>query len=171
MHTAATITADDVVTRAGEGRSIDLGGFGCRYLAAGDGFSLVEHPLAPGALGSPLHSHEHEDEYSYIVHGEVGIQVGDVIVYATAGDVVFKPRGVPHAFWNRADQPAKLLDLIVPGGFGEYFADVAAYLPPRLDAPDPVGLGAVAARYGVTMHLDSIADISAREHLPCPIHP
>jgi len=165
MYTTATIV------RAGDARTIDLGGLACRYLATGDGFALVEHPLAPGALGSPLHTHTHEDEYSYILEGEVGVQVGDEVHYATVGDVVFKPRNVPHAFWNRTDQPARLLDLIVPGGFAEYFAEIAECMPPRRSAPDPVALTAVADRYHVAMDPDSIATISIREQLPCPLAP
>jgi quercetin dioxygenase-like cupin family protein len=160
-----------IVTTADEQRFIDLGGFGCRYLATGPGFALVEHPLAPGALGSPMHSHSHEDEYSYVLEGEVGVQVGDDVFYATAGDVVFKPRNVPHAFWNRTDEPARLIDLIVPGAFAEYFAEIAEFLPPRQPMPDPEGLGAVAAAYGLTMQLESIAEISQRENLPCPVAP
>lgn len=33
---------------------------------SGGGFSLVEHPLPPRALGAPLHRHSGEDEYSYV---------------------------------------------------------------------------------------------------------
>ena len=33
-----------------------------RFMAAGEGFSLVEHPIAPRTLAAPMHVHEHEDE-------------------------------------------------------------------------------------------------------------
>jgi hypothetical protein len=34
--------------------------------------SLVEHPLQPRALGSPMHTHRNEDEYSVVLEGLVG---------------------------------------------------------------------------------------------------
>lgn len=43
----------------------------------GGAFSLVEHPLPPRALGAPLHTHRNEDEYSYVLEGRVGVQLGD----------------------------------------------------------------------------------------------
>jgi quercetin dioxygenase-like cupin family protein len=68
--------------------------------------SLVEHPLEPRALGSPVHTHRHEDEYSVMLEGRVGVQIGAQITEAGPGTVLVKPRGVPHAFWNPGDQPA-----------------------------------------------------------------
>src|SRR5687768_10539183 len=72
-----------------EGESVDMGGFGARFMAAGEGFALVEHPIAPRTLAAPMHTHRHEDEYTYVLEGEIGVQVGDEIRYATAGDLVF----------------------------------------------------------------------------------
>src|SRR5437762_2289895 len=31
-----------------------------------DAFAVVEHPMAPGILGSPIHTHSREDELSYV---------------------------------------------------------------------------------------------------------
>jgi mannose-6-phosphate isomerase-like protein (cupin superfamily) len=42
----------------------------------GGAFSLVEHPLPARALGAPLHTHRNEDEYSYVLEGRVGVQLG-----------------------------------------------------------------------------------------------
>ena len=137
-------------------------------MAAGEGFSLVEHPIAPRTLAAPMHVHEHEDEYSYVLEGEVGVQIGDEVLYAQAGDLVFKPRGVWHAFWNRTDEPARVLEIISPGGFERYFAELAPLLPPARLAPDFEGLAALQARYGLTMDMDTVATISEREGLPLP---
>jgi hypothetical protein len=50
-----------------DGASGYLGSIGFRSLVAGEesggGFTLVEHPMPPRALGSPLHRHNREDEY------------------------------------------------------------------------------------------------------------
>ena len=91
----------------------------------GGRFSVVEHPLAPRALGSPVHTHRNEDEYSVVLEGVVGAEVGGQVIEAGPGVVLVKPRGVPHAFWNPADEPARLLEIISPAGFEQYFADLA----------------------------------------------
>jgi quercetin dioxygenase-like cupin family protein len=151
-----------------DGEAVELGGLGVRFMTSGEGFSLVEHPIAPRTLAAPMHVHEHEDEYSYVLEGEVGVQIGDEVRYALPGDLVVKPRGIPHAFWNRTDEPARLLEIISPGGFEHYFAELAALLPPQREAPDFEGLAALQARYGLTMDMDTAATISAREGLTIP---
>lgn len=144
---------------------VNFQGLGCLFLQAGADVSFVEHDIAPRTLAAPLHVHRHEDEYSYVVEGEVGVQVGDEIRYAGPGELVSKPRGIWHAFWNRSDQPARLLEMIVPGGFEEYFREIAALLPPAREIPDFEAVGAAMARHGIEMDMDSIATISAREGL------
>src|SRR3954464_10979166 len=66
-----------------------LGSIGVRFLIdgheAGDGFSLVEHPMAPRALAAPLHLHTREDEYSFVLEGRMGALLGDEVVEAGAG--------------------------------------------------------------------------------------
>src|SRR6266571_8099109 len=64
-------------------------------------FALVEHPMAPGVLGSPMHTHSREDQLSYVVYGTVQAQVGDQVVTAGPRKLIWKPRGVPHACWNQ----------------------------------------------------------------------
>jgi quercetin dioxygenase-like cupin family protein len=80
-----------------DGTSADLGGLGVRFMIDGnetDGdFALVEHPLKPNALGAPLHRHANEDEYSYVLEGRMGAQLGEEDVYGDPGDLIFKHRG------------------------------------------------------------------------------
>src|SRR4051794_41365381 len=141
-----------------EGKYAQIGAMGVRFMIdpeQGGGFSLVEHPIAPRALAAPMHTHAHEDEYSYVLEGEVGVQVGDEVSVARPGDLVFKPRGVQHAFWNAGDTPARLLEIISPAPFSNYFAE----LEPLFEGPqgpDFAAIGALQARYGLTMDLDSI---------------
>ena len=76
-----------------DGKAGDLGSMGVRFMVAGaesgGGFSLVEHPMAPWALAAPLHRHSREDEYSFVLEGRMGADLGGEIVYAEAGDLVF----------------------------------------------------------------------------------
>lgn len=117
-----------------EGPSVTIGGrLGVRFMVgageSGGGFSLVEHPIAPRALAAPMHTHQREDEYSYVLEGEVGVQVGDEVTIGKPGDLVFKPRRIPHAFWNAGDAPARLLEIISPAGFEKYFEEIAPLVP------------------------------------------
>lgn len=56
-----------------DGNAGFLGSIGVRFMIdgseSGGGFSLVEHPMSPRALGAPLHRHAREDEYSYVIEG------------------------------------------------------------------------------------------------------
>src|SRR5688500_9799867 len=99
MHTAANHKLG-----AGEGARADFNGFGNRYLLRGEDtegrFAVVEHTIAPRTLAAPTHTHENEDEYSFVLAGRMGAQIGDEVLEAGPGDLVLKPRGIPHAFWN-----------------------------------------------------------------------
>src|SRR4051794_41461918 len=75
----------------------------------GGGFGLVEHDLPPKQLGSPIHTHEHEDEYSYVLAGRITAQIGDEVVEAGPGGLVGEPRGLPPALLNARDQPPPFL--------------------------------------------------------------
>src|SRR5947209_6614718 len=121
MHTPP----NRAVLRGNEGEFVRLASLGVRFMidgvTTGGTFSLVEHPLAARALGSPVHTHHNEDEYSYVLEGRFGVQLGDETLEAGPGELVFKPRGVPHAFWNAGDEDGRLLELISPAGFEDYF--------------------------------------------------
>src|ERR671918_268875 len=69
-----------------DGHYVQLPGVGVRFMVwgeeAGGGFSLVEHPIPPRTLCAPLHMHTKEDEYSYVLEGRMGAQLGDEVVYA-----------------------------------------------------------------------------------------
>ena len=150
-----------------QGQVVHLLALGVRFMLDGErtggAFSLVEHPLAPRALGSPLHTHHNEDEYSYVLEGRFGIQLGDEVLEAGPGDLVAKPRGVAHAFWNAGDAPARLLELISPAGFEHYFRELA----PLLAAPerDEAAIGEVVARYRLDIDFSTVPALAERHNL------
>jgi quercetin dioxygenase-like cupin family protein len=151
-----------------DGRSGDLAGLGVRFMAwgaqTGGGFALVEHPIAPRALAAPLHRHSREDEYSYVLEGRMGADLGGEVVLAQAGDLVFKPRGEWHTFWNAGDEPARILEIISPAGFERYFEEM---LDLR-EAPSPESVAPIAARYGLELDLAGIPALCERHGLRFP---
>lgn len=124
-------------------------------------FALLEHTIPPRGLAAPIHTHENEDEYSHILSGRMGAMVGDDVVEAGPGELVMKPRGIPHAFWNAGDEEVRLLELISPGGFDQYFADMAPLLNAS-GAPDFEALAEIQRRYRLAMDFDSIETLSER---------
>lgn len=157
--------------RPGAGEYVDFAGVGVRFLIdaarSGGSFSCVEHPIAPRTLGSPIHTHTHEDEYSFVLEGRVGLLLGDEVLEARAGDLVFKPRGEPHAFWNATDEPARFLEIISPAGFERYFAEAAAMFPDGGE-PDMEALTLLSERYGLKMEFDSAPRLVAEYGLQGP---
>src|ERR687896_2339118 len=112
-----------------DGKAGFLGSIGVRFMIDGaetdQGFSLVEHPLPPRALAAPLHRHTREDEYSFVLEGRMGALLGDEVLYAEVGDLVYKPRGQWHTFWNAIDAPTRILEIISPSGFELFFEELA----------------------------------------------
>lgn len=167
IHPETTDRPD--VVRADEAPEVRIMDFTARLLMEGrhsaGAAGLVEHRIGPRALAAPVHTHADEDEYTYVIEGELGFEVGNRSFTASAGDVVFKPRGLPHAMWNSTDEPARMLELIVPGGFESYFAELARIMPPHTEAPDVAALQQLAARYRLDMDISSIGRLSAEHGL------
>jgi mannose-6-phosphate isomerase-like protein (cupin superfamily) len=147
-----------------DGKSGFLGSIGVRFMIDGvdadDRFSLVEHPMSPRALAAPLHRHTREDEYSYIVKGRMGALLGDEVVYAEAGDLVYKPRNQWHTFWNAGDEPAYILEIISPAGFEDFFKELSDMGGVANASPEV--LGELNERYGLEMIPDSIPELVER---------
>src|SRR4051812_21416011 len=105
-----------------------LGSIGVRFMIDGaeadQRLSLVEHPMSPRALAAPLHKHNREDEYSYVLEGRMGALLGDDVIEAGPGDLVHKPRHQWHTFWNAGDEPCRILEIISPARFERFFAEL-----------------------------------------------
>jgi mannose-6-phosphate isomerase-like protein (cupin superfamily) len=141
-----------------------LGSIGVRFMIdgseSGGGFSLVEHPMSPRALGAPLHRHKNEDEYSYVTQGRVGAMLGEHVVEAGPGELIFKPRNQWHTFWNAGDTPARILEIISPAGFENYFAELVALGGSRIASAE--ALRALAQRYSLEVNPQSIPELLER---------
>ena len=98
----------------------------------------------------------------------MGALLGDDVVEAGPGDLVFKPRGQWHTFWNAGDEPCRILEIISPAGFERFFAELVALggvaTPPRV-------LGELCGRYALEMQPDSVPELISRFGLVFPGEP
>lgn len=85
----------------------------------GGAFSLWEAVQKPGSEPA-LHVHHTSDETFFILEGRMRFQVGDQVIDAGVGDVVFAPRGIPHTFRVKSDV-VRIMTLCTPSGFEEWF--------------------------------------------------
>jgi mannose-6-phosphate isomerase-like protein (cupin superfamily) len=107
----------------------------------GGAVSAVAITAAAGWGGTPLHHHAF-DEMFYVVEGRLTFQLGDEVVQAGPGTLVFAPGGVAHAVANVGEHAARYLLLCTPAGFERYFDRMAASAagvpaPPEADGPIP----------------------------------
>ena len=122
-----------------------------------DGRVCIIEQLAPPGSGSPLHVHTNEDEWFYVIDGELTFLVGGERIVARSGGFVYGPRGIPHIFQVTSEGPSRFLLVAEPGGFEAMVraAGVPATEPglPPSDSPPPDMelLGAAAAAQGIAI--------------------
>ncbi|HVA19314.1 MAG TPA: cupin domain-containing protein [Solirubrobacteraceae bacterium] len=168
MHTASTR-----VIGPADGKAGFLGSIGVRFMidgeSTGEGFALVEHPMSANALAAPLHRHTREDEYSYVLEGRMGALLGDDVLEAGPGDLVLKPRGEWHTFWNASDEPCRILEIIAPAGFERFFSELVDL--GGVTSADPEVLGALCERYALEMDPSSVPGLIERFGVRFPGEP
>lgn len=100
----------------------------------GGNLFVIEHAhLVKG--GPPLHLHIRQEEYFYVMEGEVLFQIGDSRKLLRAGDSILGPRGVPHTFSSVGETPGRMLITFAPAGKMEAFLRATAIPnPPVQDA-------------------------------------
>lgn len=156
-----------------EGKYVFNGTVGIRHILdrfqAEGRFSVLEHPMSPRALAAPLHRHHNEDEYSFIIEGRVGALLGDEVLYGGPADFNFKPRGQWHTFWNAGDEPARILEIISPAGFEQFFdelSDLGGIAKISTETLDQL-----CVRYELEMDVDSVPELCKRFGLKFPGEP
>jgi mannose-6-phosphate isomerase-like protein (cupin superfamily) len=159
----AATTSPKIVTPDGAAEGF-IGSIGVRFMIDGneadERFSLVEHPMSARALAAPLHRHTREDEYSFVLEGRMGALLGDEVVEAGPGDLVFKPRNQWHTFWNAGDEPCRILEIISPAGFERFFRELVDL--GGIAQATPEEFGELTARYGLEVQPETIADLLDR---------
>ena len=117
----------------------------------GGRFALLEQVC--GGMPPPMHIHDADDEAFYVLSGSVDLYVGDDVHRAEAGAFCLVPAGTTHSFVSTSPQPARLLLVVSPAGFEQFFAEVERRFPEAGGMPDPADagpvLGELAAAYGL----------------------
>jgi quercetin dioxygenase-like cupin family protein len=115
--------------------------------------AVIEH-LAPRGSGSPLHVHHREDEWFYVLEGELTFWVGGQVISAPAGSFVYGPREIPHTFAVSSDT-ARFLLVTEPAGFEHFMRALAEpatelVIPaPATEPPDVEAMTRLAVEYGI----------------------
>jgi quercetin dioxygenase-like cupin family protein len=130
-----------IVRAAGEGDKQSFAGGGLhtwKLLAedTGGAFFLFEDEMTEGKC-TPLHRHPEADETTYVLEGEILVQIDGVETHVGAGGMTFTPRGIPHAFLV-VSKTARLLAMQTPG-IGQAFYRDASH-PPTSDASDAIDM-------------------------------
>lgn len=98
--------------------------------------------------GPPLHVHHDADEYFYVLEGAARFQVAGETREVAAGQVAFVPRGSEHSYRVVSEDGGRMLTIVIPGGFEDFFAAMAAE---NLVIPDDMGrIGEIAEQFNLT---------------------
>ncbi len=115
--------------------------------------ALIEF-VWPGGSGSPLHVHHNEDEWFYVIEGELTLWVDGETIVAPAGSFVYGPRDIPHTFLVTSTE-ARFLMVTEPAPFADFIragsvpAESLTLPPESVQPPSPEELTALAAEYGI----------------------
>ncbi len=157
MSTTPVSDVTPIALGAGEGEALWFLGVLATVKSSaqstGGRVAVIEH-LAPEGSGSPLHVHHREDEWFYVIEGELRFWIGGEVITASAGGFVYGPREIPHTFTVTSPQ-ARFLLVTEPAGFEGFMralSEPAATLtlpPATVQPPDPQIMVAAAADYGI----------------------
>jgi quercetin dioxygenase-like cupin family protein len=125
-----------VALQQGEGDARWFLGALCTIKCSGEatgGRVAVTENWAPRGHGSPLHVHHQEDEWFYVLSGELTFWVDGRVITATEGSFVYGPRDVPHTFTVTSEE-ARFLLVVEPAGL-EHFIHALSEPAPSLTLP------------------------------------
>lgn len=137
--------------------SLWVAGVRTDFIATGEDtggrYTLAQFYVPPQAAVPP-HIHRREDEWFYVIDGDLSIQMEDHTINGTSGTLLYGPKDHVHSFANLGTKPATMLSLWTPSGIEGLFREVGdpvtptdPFTPPR--PPDIPRLLAVAPKYGL----------------------
>ena len=117
---------------SGEARfdeKVKLGGepIDCKVSTKDTGGALCVFEFT-GSGSGPRRLHRDQDEWIYVVDGELTFVVGERQFHAGVGESVFVPRGTAHAWATANGRPARIVDAYQPAGqMEEFFRELGKY--------------------------------------------
>lgn len=78
----------------------------------------------PPGTATPLHRHTKEAEAFFLLEGTMSYQAGEDVFHLGAGDFIYLPIGLPHAFRVTGDTPVRFVGFAVPGGLFDLYDEV-----------------------------------------------
>jgi quercetin dioxygenase-like cupin family protein len=114
---------------------------------SGGRLAAIEYDMPAGFPGPPRHIHPAFDEHFYVVAGELELRLEDDAVRARPGESLFVRGDSPHTFSNPTGETARMLVTLTPGGFEQFFRDMAAAADGGFPAPEVAA--ELQARHGV----------------------
>jgi quercetin dioxygenase-like cupin family protein len=76
--------------------------------------SFAWHATFPPGTFVPPHIHPTQDEFIYMFEGKLDGLLDGREYFASAGDLIRLPMGIPHGLFNKSDQPIKCLFWVTP---------------------------------------------------------
>jgi quercetin dioxygenase-like cupin family protein len=164
-----SLRANEILIVPDEGTYLPILNINHKVTAEAPGGSILidEWGLPPGEM-IPPHTHDREDECSYVLKGELACYVGGEVVLAPAGAYVVKPRGVPHAFYNGGPDAVRVMEILTPGGsFEGYFDEYEEIVSRKMgDWEHKRARAELGKRYGITWHDELVPEVRSRFGIP-----
>ena len=122
----------------------------------GGTYSFIEAKVFPGG-GPPPHIQTREHEGFYVIEGQITFMVEKQRIEAKPGTFVNVPPNVLHSFKNETNETAKLIGILSPAGFEQFFVEVGVEVsdinikPPPFTNEQIQKLASIAPKYGMEL--------------------
>ncbi len=152
----------------GAGRLIAGGGLHATLkIPGGRAVTSTFEIQVPAGYDVGAHVHTRGEELFYVLEGTLDLLAfepqertpddwhdwvsgsGERYLRGEPGSLMFVPAGVPHAFANRSDRPAKMLFQAAPSGHEDYFEELAALLRATGGRPAPEQVAEIRGRHDI----------------------
>ena len=90
----------------------------------------------------PPHVHTREDEFFYLLAGEMAFYVDGKVFSITAGECIFLPRRIPHA-WLITSDDVNTITVVTPAGFADAIWNMS-FPAERMEVPNGADIATYA---------------------------